>query len=360
MEPAAAANAVARGNRSDAGAGRARHGQPDRCRHAHPPRGRGGFCRRRRSSCHGRGRPGQTFPPRRPGTVAPVDLAMAAHGDRLPSLRPAVQRPDDRGSGRGYRPIGRHVQGDGTIARWSSPMTTTSLLAATATSMSRSRRRRPSGRCRRRRPSGGRRRQRHAAGRHGRRSARGRQWRRPARWRPDDDILAGGSGDDHLSAAAATTSSTAGPAPTVLEGGTGNEILVLADIRDAVTELALGPDGGGNDTVVVAEGYGQSLARPCPTPRRGHLRPWPAGSRHVPAWLCRAFASRSIPTSRTSAWRASSITTWSATAATAPSSAMPATTSIFARRRRGRRLGRRRRRLARRRRRRRHALWRRR
>ena len=80
----------------------------------------------------------------------------------------------------------------------------------------------------------------------------------------DDDILAGGSGDDHLQGGGGNDQLDGGTGTDVLEGGTGNEILVLADIRDAVTELGLGSDGGGNDTVVVAEGYGQSLATALP------------------------------------------------------------------------------------------------
>ena len=49
-----------------------------------------------------------------------------------------------------------------------------------------------------------------------------------------------------------------------LEGGTGDEVLVLADVRDAVTELPLGIDGGGNDTIVVADSFAQSLKEALP------------------------------------------------------------------------------------------------
>lgn len=80
----------------------------------------------------------------------------------------------------------------------------------------------------------------------------------------DDDRLAGGQGDDHLLGGGGNDQLDGGTGTDVLEGGTGNEILVLADIRDAVTELGLGSDGGGNDTVIVAQGYGQSLAAALP------------------------------------------------------------------------------------------------
>ena len=70
-----------------------------------------------------------------------------------------------------------------------------------------------------------------------------------------DDQLAGGSGDDYLDG---------GPGTDLLGGGTGHDVLVLADIRDAATELPLGADSGGNDTVVVTDGYGSSLASALP------------------------------------------------------------------------------------------------
>src|SRR4051812_12025656 len=66
------------------------------------------------------------------------------------------------------------------------------------------------------------------------------------------------------SAAAATTCLTAVPGRTSWKAGTGDEILILADVRDAVTELPLGIDGGGNDTIVVAESYAQSLKEALP------------------------------------------------------------------------------------------------
>ena len=75
----------------------------------------------------------------------------------------------------------------------------------------------------------------------------------------DDDTLLGGSGDDTLLGGGGDDFLNGGLGIDRLQGGTGNEILVLADIRDALTELGLGVDGGGNDTVVVTDSYAASL-----------------------------------------------------------------------------------------------------
>ena len=75
----------------------------------------------------------------------------------------------------------------------------------------------------------------------------------------DDDLL-GGDGDDELLGGGGDDYLDGGSGIDRLAGGTGNEILVLADVRDAVTELGLGADAGGNDTVVVTESYAESLA----------------------------------------------------------------------------------------------------
>ena len=75
-----------------------------------------------------------------------------------------------------------------------------------------------------------------------------------------DDQLLGGGGDDQLLGGGGDDFLNGGSGIDRLEGGTGNEILVLADVRDAVTEFSLGIDQGGNDTVVVADSYGASLA----------------------------------------------------------------------------------------------------
>ena len=79
-----------------------------------------------------------------------------------------------------------------------------------------------------------------------------------------DDRLLGGAGDDQLLGGGGDDFLNGGSGIDRLEGGTGNEILVLADVRDAVTELGLGIDEGGNDTVVVADSYGASLAAALP------------------------------------------------------------------------------------------------
>ena len=75
-----------------------------------------------------------------------------------------------------------------------------------------------------------------------------------------DDTLLGGAGDDTLDGGGGNDFLNGGQGIDRLAGGTGNEILVLADVRDAVTELGLGSDAGGNDTVVVADSYAKSLA----------------------------------------------------------------------------------------------------
>ena len=75
-----------------------------------------------------------------------------------------------------------------------------------------------------------------------------------------DDTLLGGTGDDELLGGGGNDVLNGGVGADRLAGGTGNEILILADVRDALTELGLGVDQGGNDTVVVADSYGASLA----------------------------------------------------------------------------------------------------
>ena len=79
-----------------------------------------------------------------------------------------------------------------------------------------------------------------------------------------DDALAGGPGDDQLSGGSGNDVLDGGSGVDQLEGGTGDEVLVLADVRDAVTELPLGVDGGGNDTIVVADSFAQSLKEALP------------------------------------------------------------------------------------------------
>lgn len=92
-----------------------------------------------------------------------------------------------------------------------------------------------------------------------------------------DDRLDGGSGDDRLLGSTGADLLDGGGGNDVLDGGagtdllaggTGNDVLVLADVRDAVTEMAAGADHGGNDTVVVSEAYARSLA---------DVMPWTGG-----------------------------------------------------------------------------------
>src|SRR3954452_734889 len=79
-----------------------------------------------------------------------------------------------------------------------------------------------------------------------------------------NDVLLGGAGDDQLLGGSGNDVLDGGAGADQLEGGTGDEILILADVRDTVTELPLGIDGGGNDTIVVAESYAQSLKEALP------------------------------------------------------------------------------------------------
>ena len=74
-----------------------------------------------------------------------------------------------------------------------------------------------------------------------------------------DDVLAGGAGDDQLSGGSGNDVLDGGAGADQLEGGTGDEVLILSDVRDAVTELPLGIDSGGNDTIVVADSFARSL-----------------------------------------------------------------------------------------------------
>jgi hypothetical protein len=78
------------------------------------------------------------------------------------------------------------------------------------------------------------------------------------------DRLQGGAGSDRLLGGAGDDRLDGGPGADRLEGGPGDDTLVLEDPRDAVTELPLGSDGGGNDTVVVADGYAANLAAALP------------------------------------------------------------------------------------------------
>ncbi|MFZ1430082.1 MAG: calcium-binding protein, partial [Geminicoccaceae bacterium] len=75
-----------------------------------------------------------------------------------------------------------------------------------------------------------------------------------------DDRLLGGTGADLLDGGSGNDVLDGGAGTDLLAGGTGSDVLVLADVRDATTEMAAGANHGGNDTVVVSEAYARSLA----------------------------------------------------------------------------------------------------
>jgi Ca2+-binding RTX toxin-like protein len=79
-----------------------------------------------------------------------------------------------------------------------------------------------------------------------------------------NDQLAGGSGDDQLAGGSGNDVLAGGTGSDRLNGETGNDVLVLDDPRDAVKELGIGIDGGGSDTIVVADGYARELAQALP------------------------------------------------------------------------------------------------
>ncbi len=79
-----------------------------------------------------------------------------------------------------------------------------------------------------------------------------------------NDSLYGGSGDDRLDGVAGANR---------LEGGTGDDTLVINDPRDIASESSTGLNGGGNDTLEVASGFGAALRG-----RFGTLAPDGAGT----------------------------------------------------------------------------------
>lgn len=88
-----------------------------------------------------------------------------------------------------------------------------------------------------------------------------------------DDVLDGGSGDDDLLGRSGSDTLTGGSGDDILAGGTGSDrltgetgddVLVLDDPMDAVKELSVGIDGGGSDTIRVADGYAAALAKALP------------------------------------------------------------------------------------------------
>ena len=88
-----------------------------------------------------------------------------------------------------------------------------------------------------------------------------------------NDLLAGGSGNDTLLGAGGSDTLSGdsgndvlagGTGSDRLAGGTGDDLLILDDPLDAVKELGVGIDGGGSDTIMVAEGYAAALAKALP------------------------------------------------------------------------------------------------
>jgi Ca2+-binding RTX toxin-like protein len=79
-----------------------------------------------------------------------------------------------------------------------------------------------------------------------------------------DDRLLGGTGADRLLGWSGADQLTGGPGYDRLEGGAGDDILVMDDPFDTVRELTPAV-AGGNDTLVVTDGYGTGLARSLPT-----------------------------------------------------------------------------------------------
>lgn len=74
-----------------------------------------------------------------------------------------------------------------------------------------------------------------------------------------DDRLDGGAGDDVLIGGFGNDWLDGGEGRDELEGGPGDDTFVVSDWNDAVIETNLGPDGGGNDTLLVRGGWSDSL-----------------------------------------------------------------------------------------------------
>ncbi len=74
-----------------------------------------------------------------------------------------------------------------------------------------------------------------------------------------DDLLIGGAGKDKLYGGSGNDRLDGGTGGDWLEGGTGDDTLVINDPHDVVLETGQGRDGGGNDTLEVAAGFGAAL-----------------------------------------------------------------------------------------------------
>lgn len=89
-----------------------------------------------------------------------------------------------------------------------------------------------------------------------------------------DDLLDGGAGEDSLLGRGGGDTLTGGSGDDILSGGTGSDrltgetgddVLILDDPFDAVKELDVGIDGGGSDTIRVADSYATALAKALPS-----------------------------------------------------------------------------------------------
>jgi hypothetical protein len=142
-----------------------------------------------------------------------------------------------------------------------------------------------------------------------------------------DDHLEGQAGDDTLLGGSGNHFLNGGTGIDRLAGGTGNEILVLADVRDSVTELGLGIDQGGNDTVVVADSYAASLR--AVLPGTGGRATFVLGRPDIAVFPdnVAGYRQQIDPDIENIRLTAQPGTTWSATTGGASSSAMPARTA---------------------------------
>lgn len=79
-----------------------------------------------------------------------------------------------------------------------------------------------------------------------------------------DDLLTGGAGEDALLGDAGNDRLDGGGGRDVMQGGTGNDTYVVDDLTDLALETPDGADGGGSDTLVVADGFAGSVAEALP------------------------------------------------------------------------------------------------
>jgi Ca2+-binding RTX toxin-like protein len=80
----------------------------------------------------------------------------------------------------------------------------------------------------------------------------------------DNDHLNGGSGEDDLNGGSGNDTVDGGTGQDTMTGETGNDRLVIDDLHDLTYEHDWGSDGGGIDTLVVADRFSHSLAESLP------------------------------------------------------------------------------------------------